>query len=108
MIKKITFFEPNDLEEMTGLTHEELWDVGFNLDDIDFGIVVEGDALDEQREEKCLDYYGNDYTRTYREAKWDNETPYYVWWLINHMGNHCVGYEYCDYNGKHWYTVHHS
>ena len=33
MIKDLTFFEDaKELEELTGLSHEELWDNGFNLD----------------------------------------------------------------------------
>ena len=40
MIKNLTFFEPTDLPELAGLTHEALWEAGFNLDDMDFGIAV--------------------------------------------------------------------
>ena len=39
MVKNLTFFEPTDLPELAGLTHEALWEAGFNLDDMDFGIV---------------------------------------------------------------------
>ena len=29
-------------------------------------------------------------------------------WLGQQMENYCVGYNYCEVNGKHYYTVHHS
>lgn len=88
MIKEIRFFEDRyDLRELTGLpddNHDEaLWKAGFNLDDLDFGIVADA------------------------ELSWNN-TPYYEFWLLMKMENHCVGYEHVEYGGKHYYLVYHS
>ena len=88
MKKSILFFENrDDLRELTGLprdNHDEaLWKAGFNLDDLDFGIVVD------------------------EELSWNN-TPYYEFWLLMKMDNRCVGYEHVEYGGKHYYLVYHS
>jgi hypothetical protein len=84
----ITFYEGSaDLQELTGLSYKELWEAGFNLDDMDFGIV-------------CDVELGEDW--------WSNGAPYYSWWLLDRMDSHCVGYNHVEYNGKHYYTVHHS
>ena len=41
MIKDITFFETTkELEKLTRLSHTELWENGFNLDDMDWGFVL--------------------------------------------------------------------
>lgn len=88
MISTITFFEDSeDLEKLTGLTHDQLWENNFNLDDIDFGIMTETEWTD---------------------GWWDNNAPYYQHWLLNNMSNHCVGYEHVAFDDKHYYTVHHS
>ncbi len=84
----VFFSEPEDLEELTGLTHEELWDNGFNLDDMDWGI----ETNEEWKE-------GAHYSRN---------APYYRDWMLNRMGSHCVGYHHTEYKGKHYYTVHHA
>lgn len=84
----VTFFKDiEELKELTGLTNAELWDEGFDLDDMDFGIVCDKELSD---------------------SWWDNNSPYYEYWLLNRMDSHCVGYTYVEYLGKHYYTVHHS
>lgn len=83
----ITFFEKSDLFELTGLDPKGLWDAGFNLDDMDFGIVCDTELL---------------------EFWWSGGSPYYAWWLLDKMDSHCVGYHHTEYQGKHYYTVHHS
>lgn len=84
----ITFYEGSaDLQELTGLSYKELWEAGFNLDDMDFGIVCDVELV---------------------EDWWSNGAPYYSWWLLDRMDSHCVGYNHVEYNGKHYYTVHHS
>ena len=84
---KITFYEIDELNELTGLSDEELWDKGFNLDDMDFGIVCDTEIVDDW---------------------WNNRAPYFAWWLLDRMDSHCVGYKHVEYLGKHYYTVHHS
>ena len=90
-MKTVTFFETRDeLRELTGLTANQLWDAGFNLDDWDFGFVSE--------------------TEWSEEAWWSNNDSrrYYEYFLLSHMENHCVGYEHTEYNGKHYYMAYHS
>ena len=88
MIQQVTFFEnPEDLERMIGLTHDQLWEAGFNLDDMDFGIVTE---------------------KEWNQDGWDDDDPYYESWLLYRMDAHCVGYTHTEYDGKHYYTLHHS
>lgn len=84
----VTFFNGvKELRELTGLTHTELWDTGFDLDDMDFGIVCDEEL---------------------KGTWWDSDSPYYQQWLLDRMDAHCVGYEHVEYKGKHYYTVHHS
>lgn len=84
----VIFFERvEELQKLTGLTHAELWNAGFNLDDMDFGIVCDHE---------------------FTGGWWESTSPYYEVWLLDRMDSHCVGYEHVEYKGKHYYTVHHS
>ena len=84
----VKFFEGvSDLMELTGLKREQLWENGFNLDDMDFGIVCKNELVD---------------------GYWSGGAPYYIHWLLQAMDSHCVGYHHTEYNGRHYYTVHHS
>ena len=86
MTEKVTFFsEAEELEKLTGLSHDELWDNGFNLDDMDFGFRV--------RKEWNIEKY---------------DDPYYRYWILNHMDQHCVGYEHVKYKNWHYYMLYHS
>ena len=38
----IWFDHEETLTKITGLKHDELWDVGINLDDWDYGVIIEG------------------------------------------------------------------
>ena len=88
MVKNLTFFEPTDLPKLAGLIHEALWEAGFNLDDMDFGIVSDH-PLD--------------------DGAWiDKPGPYYEQWLLDNASRYCIGYYYTQYAGKHWYTIHHA
>lgn len=82
MVKEITFFSPKDIESVTGLSYEELRSEGFVLDDMDFGFI-----LDEPPEASL---------------------PFYIHWILSKAENYCVGYEHVEFNGLHYYTVHHS
>ena len=100
MIKDITFFETKkELEELTGLTENELWDKGFNLDDIDWGIVTSGvNILEHIDEFGCKSW----------EVDYNSDEPYYIRMLLSWMDSHCVGYRYVEYNGKQYFTLHHA
>lgn len=41
MVSIIVFTTTEELEELTGIGCEELWQKGFNLDDWDFGICLD-------------------------------------------------------------------
>lgn len=86
--EEVTFFsDAEDLERLTRLTYNELWEHGFDLDDMDFGIQ----------------------TDTEWSEDWDYQNePYYRCLLLQWMDNHCVGYRHTEYKGKHYYTVHHA
>lgn len=88
MTEKVIFFEnTEDLKILTGLSEEELWSKGFNLDDMDFGIVTNKEWTDE----------------------WIfDDSPYYQHWLLARMGEHCAEYCHVKYKRKHYYTVHHA
>ena len=80
MIDCIIFTTEEELQELTGLDHEELWEAGFNLDDWDIGF--------------CCD-------KKLRKNK--------EWWLLNQMSNYCCGYrEIVKYKGKYYYLVYHA
>lgn len=82
MIKKVAFFSPKDIEPVTGLSREELRDAGFVLDDMDFGFILDEPPGD--------------------------DPPFYIHWLLSNAENYCAGYEHVEFNGLHYYTVHHS
>ena len=78
-MKTVTFFNTEEeLQELTGLDHDELWKNGFDLD------WAWGFASD-----------------TY----WD---PYdyknkYAYWLLHHMHSYNTAYKVNKYNGKYYY-----
>lgn len=84
----ITFFDSREeLRELTGLPGDNydkaLWDAGFNLDDWDFGFVS--------------------------DVRWtEDESPYYMFWMLMKMDAHCVGYEETEYNGRWYYIAYHA
>ena len=111
MITNVTFFDNSeDLEILTGHTHEELWELGFNLDDMDCGFCTEAVGCFEV--EKREDEFG--YTRW--EWKHDIHDLYYrcdgfpaaIHKLLDDWENYCVGYciAYCD--GMVYVTLHHA
>lgn len=89
-MKMITWFETlDDLKELTGLTRDELWDAGFNLDDWDFGICCD----------EALDINAYDY----------NEFKCGYYYLIKYLSNFGMNDpEHTEYNGKHYYMCYHS
>lgn len=88
MLSNVTFFDQEEeLSQLTGLSHDELWEAGFNLDDWDFGFVSD---------------------LPWDDGWWDSKSPYYQYWLLTHMESHCVGYHYVEYAGRHYYMVYHS
>ena len=91
--------------------HDKLWNAGFNLDDWDAGFACK-EPLCEWRDDRTdkvvphpqnymSDAYGCD---DFVYQAWPDD----VYWLGRQMENYCVGYNYCYFEGYHWYTVHHS
>lgn len=86
-----------DIRKWTGLSadnyDEALWEAGFDLDDWD--VCFESDK---RLVKRVSDGRGNWWSEPIEEA----------WWLCTQMDNYCVGYTEVEYNGKWYYTVHHS
>lgn len=102
IVIKLTVFETEEeLKELTGLSHKELWEVGFNLDDWDIGFQSDIKLHAEPTQEDIND---REYSLEDLIADWD--LP--VHWLMQQMTNYCVGANYVIFDGKHYYTVHHS
>lgn len=114
------FTTEEELLELTGLSdRNELWNVGFNLDDWDVGFCSDRPldhrygALDSEMEEIKEDYEWD--SQIYSAAALDvvceeerrvpNDDAF---WLVSRMDSYCVGYCYLEYRGKHYYTVHHA
>ena len=85
--EKVVFFDTEEqLQAMTGLDHNWLWDAGFDLDDWDWGFVADREWTED----------------------WGKIVPEYEWWMIAKMENHCVGYRHVEYKGKHYYMQYHA
>lgn len=99
---KITWFESVDeLEKLTGLTRSALWDAGFNLDDMDFGIRVNRRIHRLPTKDEVADgEFGEDEL----VEDWDLEG----YWLLSRMQSHCCGAEYVKYGRYHYYMVYHA
>ena len=90
-LKMITNRE--DLRKITGLPSDNhVWDSGFNLDDWDVCFVSDMPLT---------------VTMCDHDGAWEY-TNDDAWWLVSRMENYCVGYDHVEYDGKHYYMVHHS
>lgn len=87
-----------DIRAWTGLpadNHDEaLWEAGFDLDDWD--VCFESDT------KLFKEYTADD------GHEWWKEPIDEAWWLVHQMDSYCVGYNEVEYNGRWYYTVHHS
>ena len=75
----IAFETEEELQKLTGLNRNELWQNGFNLDDWDIGF------------------------QTNKELGTGN-----LWWLEAMMDSYCCGYQVVNYKNKYYYMVYHS
>ena len=99
---RFTWFETLDeLQSLTGLTREQLWDAGFNLDDWDFGIRC-NKILHEVPSKSDIE--AGEYHEDELIVDYDREG----YWLMQHMLNHCVGPDYVKFGRWHYYLVHHA
>ena len=137
MIRNLTFFDnAEEIEKLTGLSHNELWEHGFNLDDMDWGFAIDGEDWFVKREyhwaqnlrDKMKDKDGDcwfltdlekdlwkdikddpDYDLEYEMVR--NEEVDFPGWLdriLDMMADYCVGYSVAVYNGKTYITQHHA
>ena len=98
MKTNIVFFEDaKDLESLTGLSYDELWDKGFDLDDMDWGFVSDENYITETM---------NEFGDISMEIKYD--IPQFAYQILSMMESYCVGFHHVEYNNKHYYTLHHS
>lgn len=99
MINLTMFSTEEDLITLTGLTHDELWENDFNLDDWDVGFVSDVPLT-------IIEHYDDD-------GDYDHEDEYEepvegAYWLLHQMDAYCVGYEHVEFNGRHYYIVYHA
>lgn len=95
-IQAIIFDDEKDLQELTGLNHDQLWDAGFDLDDWDFGIAIEESLTTQYAEASgngalanCWSYY---------------EFPEVIQWMLDSC--YCV--RHVEYNGNRYMMSYHS
>lgn len=96
MINLTMFSTEEDLIELTGLTHDELWKNDFNLDDWDVGFVSDVPLTVTRHNDDDED--GGEYEEPVEDA----------YWLVYQMDDYCVGYEHVEFKGRHYYMVHHA
>jgi hypothetical protein len=101
MVNLIAFDTEEELMELTGLSEDELWENGFNLDDWDIGFQSEIKLHTDPTQEDIDD---GEYSSESLIADWDLPAH----WLMLQMNNYCVGANYVFLDGRHYYTVHHS
>ena len=102
----LTYFtEEEELEELTGLNRDQLWDAGFDLDDWDFGFRTKTKIHKDVDVE--YGYYDSDdtYTETHIELADEYGDYYYLW---NFIEGNCVGCKATFYNGYWYYMEYHS
>lgn len=100
MLNLVVFEIEEELCELTGLTEEELWQKGFNLDDWEIGFQSEV-KLHKTPTKKDIE---NGYRKNELIALFDLPAH----WLMNQMNSYCVGANYVFLDGKPYYTVHHA
>lgn len=110
MINNLTFFDSvDDIKKLTGLDEDQLWNQGFNLDDMDCGFRIKNEGYF-----KVESY--NDYD--YKRWKWVNDVdcnyynnddfPYSVHRILTDWEDYCVGYYLAYYDNYVYVTLHHA
>ena len=118
----ITFLDnEKELSEYTGLSHDELWKNGFDLDDVDCWLVVDEKDLPIVKIEnfRCGDEI---YYKWIPDSGVDEDGDYCGVWglycankigqglysILNDWENYCVGSKYVPYNGKVYVGKYHA
>lgn len=92
MLKLVVFETEEELSELTGLTEQELWDKGFNLDDWDIGFQLEVKLHKSPTAEDIEDGYRED------ELIALFDLPAH--WLMMQMNSYCIGANYVYLDGN--------
>lgn len=93
-LQAIIFDDEKDLQELTGLNHDQLWDAGFDLDDWDFGIVTD--------EIMGVPFEG--VSRKPVNIVYYKDLPACIQWMFDS----CFCARNVEYNGKHYTMAYHS
>lgn len=103
------FTTEEELMELTDITDpSQLWEVGFDLDDWDAGFCCNqplDHACPTEDDDNIPAPYGRPASEYCSDCRTANDGAD---WLVNRMAGYCVGYDHVEYNGKHYYTVHHA
>lgn len=104
----VQFCDVDELEEITGLTHEQLWDNYFDLDDCDAVMIIDEDALPLKFDESEFGYkYWTPVDDLYT-LMYDGKLDRCLWDILESWENYCVGCHYTKYNGKIYVSKHHA
>lgn len=86
----VTFFDnERQLQALTGLSHDGLWNAGFDLDDWDYGFVTNEEWDDPDRE--C-----------------SANSTFYQWHLPMLISNNCCEFTHREWKGRHYYMRYHA
>ena len=102
----IFFDDVKDLKKLTGLTSEELWNLGFNLDDMDCGFCTDAVGcfeVESQESEYCGRVWNWKHNLYYND-----DMPSAIYRILTDWDNYCAGYNLAFYNGKVYVTLHHA
>lgn len=108
MIVNLQLCDVSDLEVATGLSHNELWDNGFNLDDCDCVLIVDESALPVS---KVTDDFGYEHWRPSKDLYtlyYEDDISGTLYSILNEWEDYCVGSHYTKYNGKVYVSKHHA
>lgn len=82
MIHLEIFNTEEELTELTGWDHDQLWEHGFDLDDWDWGIAIDTNQVKRFEEDQ--------------------------WLILSSMDNYCCGYKKMQFPLKTYYLLYHS
>jgi len=86
----VTFFDnERQLQALTGLDHNGLWDAGFDLDDWDYGFVTVEEWPDP-------------------DGTWSANVPEYQWHLPMLISANCCDFTHTEWQGRHYYMRYHA
>lgn len=106
----INFFDTvEELEEITSRSEQELWDLGFNLDDMDCGCCFKATEyikveLDPDEPNYKRWQWVHDIDSLYYEGK----APFFLYRLLNDWDLYCAGYCLASIGDYIFITLHHA